>query len=344
MADSSAATIGKVNAAELVRLHGLMRLSVAVTGAFTLSEAMGWLPTFLAPLLAAVMLANLPAALPFKAGLSIILVMSASAFISYILPSLLQHRPEILFGLIGLIIFLSFAILASGKAQLPVTLLLICIATIPVMTLVAPQQAEVLPKAYARGIALAVAAVWVVHAIWPRTAAVAAPQAAPTAAFSPIALAMVGTAIVLPMMLVFLMFSITDALPVLITTIFLVVNFDPKRGAKQALAMMVGNFVGGMIALIAYHLLQIAPSLVTLGLLIFLISVQFAMRIERGGPQASVSLITLNQVLVILSLGIASSTSNAGLWITRLFQFALASMFAVAMMTLAWSRRSSAQQ
>ena len=324
--------------AELARLHGLLRFSVATTGTFAISEAMGWFPTFLAPVLAAVILASLPTALPFKAGLAVILVMTGSAFVAYVLPSLLQYRPEILFGLLGLIIFISFAILATGRGQLPITLLLICMATIPIMTLVAPQQAGALPKAYARGMAVAVAAVWVVHTFWPRT--LPAPMKPPvTQDLSPLALAVAGTAIVLPLMLVYLMFGITDALPVLITTIFLVVNFDARRGAMQGAAMLIGNFVGGMIAITAYHLLQIAPSLATLTLLAFLISVMFALRIEKGGPQAGVALVTFNQVMIILSLGIASSTSNAGLWFTRLLQFALAVTFAVAMMTLAWSRR-----
>ena len=343
MASAGTAIIQDHDPAELARLHGLLRFSVAVTATYAISEAMGWYPTFLAPVLAAVILANLPAALPFKAGLAVTLVMAASAFIAYVLPSLLQHRPEILFGLLGLIVFVIFAILASGRGQLPATLLLICVATIPIVTLVAPQQAAALPKAYARGMAVAVVAVWLVYAIWPKTLPAHAKPAV-AHGLSPIRLATAGTAIVLPLMLVYLMFGITDALPILITTIFLVVNFDPQRGALHGLAMLIGNFVGGLIALTAYHVLQIAPSLATLTLLFFLISVMFALRIEGGGPRAAVGLITFNQVAIILSIGIASSTSNAGLWITRLFQFALAVTFAVAMMTLAWSRRPSASQ
>ena len=343
MATADSAQTFPADGLQVAYLHGVLRLSAAVTATYVIGEAMGWFPSFLAPLLAAVILTSLPKALPLKAGVMIILVMTGSAYFSYILPSLMQQVPTVLFGVIGLIIFASFALLASGKGQLPLTLLLICIATIPIMTLVSPQYAAALPKAYSRGIVMAVAAVWIVHAIWPRTlpAAAASPSAA---GLPPARLALAGTAIVLPIMLVYLMYGITDALPVLITTIFLVANFDTKRGAAHGAAMMIGNFIGGIAALIAFHLLQIAPALATLALLLFAITAVFAIQMQKGGPQAPVMLLTLNQTLIILGLALANGSSNSGLWGTRLLQFGLACAFAVGMMTLILPRPSPTQK
>lgn len=318
---------------QLARTHGMLRISTAVTGTYVIGEAFGWFPSFLAPLLAAVILSGLPAALPFKAGIALIAMMSLSAYFAYILASLLLLTPIILFGVIGVIIFICFGMLASGKGQLPITLLLISIATIPIITLVAPQQAAAMPKSFTQAIMLAVAAVWVVHAFWTRTLP-PGQAAAPARGLPAHRLALAGTLIVLPIMLVYLMYGITDALPVLMTTIFLVINFDVRRGAQQGLAMLLGNFVGGIIAMIAYRLLVVAPNLWTLALLIFVITAILAARILKGGPQGAVSLLTLNQSLIILGLAIAQGTSNSGLWLTRLFQFAIACAFAVAMMTL----------
>ena len=42
------------------RLHTFVRFSTGVTVAFILSEAMGWAPTFLAPVLFAVLVTSLP--------------------------------------------------------------------------------------------------------------------------------------------------------------------------------------------------------------------------------------------------------------------------------------------
>ena len=79
------------------------------------------------------------------------------------------------------------------------------------------------------------------------------PAAAPV--HSPVSHALVGTAVVMPVMLVYLLFGIADALPVLVTTVLLVANFDPRQGATQGLAMMLGNFIGGLIGMVAFHLL-----------------------------------------------------------------------------------------
>lgn len=330
---TAAALPARADEIRVARLHGVLRISTAVTATYVIGEAMGWFPSFLAPLLAAVILASLPKALPLKAGAVVIAIMSFSAYFAYILTSLMLQTPTFLYGVIGIIIFLCFGMLASGKGQLPMTLLLICIATIPIITLIAPEQAGAMAKAYARGIIMAVASVWVVHATWPKTLPTAASPPM-TPGLPPVRLAIAGTLIVLPIMLLYLMYGITDAIPVLMTTIFLVINFDTKRGAQHGLAMMIGNFVGGIVALIAYHLLVIAPALASFGLLIFLITAFFATKMEKGGPQAAVMLLSLNQSLIIFGLALAQGPSNAGLWATRLFQFGLACIFAVAMMTL----------
>lgn len=313
--------------------HALLRFAAGTTAAFVLSEAMGWYPSFLAPLLAAMLLANVPAALPVKAGLALMIVQAGGAFAAFTLASLLIQGPFVLFGVVGLVLFACFANLARGAAMLPILLILVAFATIPIVTLASPQQAGALPLAFARSMAVAVCMVWAAHALLPKTAA-AQPPAPVVALEWPVARAVVSTAIVLPLMLVFLLYAITDALPVIITTVVLVTTFDPRRGATQAAAMMLGNFIGGASAAIALAALQLAPSLVTLALITFLIGSLFASRIGRGGPGGAVSLVTYNQAMVMFGLALLPGGADTGLWMTRLFQFGLAGMFAVGMMTL----------
>ncbi|RJF93851.1 DUF2955 domain-containing protein [Sphingomonas cavernae] len=324
------------------RLHWVLRFGAGIAVAFVLSEAMGWYPTFLAPVLVATLLANLPGSPPFKAGLSLVLVMAAAALVAFLLPSLLRGAPQILFGAIALIVFLAFAAMAQGRARLPALLLLMCVATVPVIAMVQPQLAGFLPVALVRAAAVAVLVVWGAYALWPHVAPrAAAPVPAPIA--SPVATALMGTAIVMPLMLVYLMFGLTDALPVLVTTVLLVANLDPQRGAMHGLAMMLGNLIGGLVGVFAYALLQIAPSLITLALITFIVAMAFGARIEKGGPKAAVGLITCNSCLIILSSAILSGPSNSGIWIARLSQFALACTFAIGMMGLLWRNSARAR-
>ena len=157
--------------------------------------------------------------------------------------------------------------LERGRAKLPATLLLLSIATVPVIAMIAPAQAGFLPVALARSMAIAVVILWGVYLLWPRVVARTAPPPAEPIG-SPVGAALVGTAVVMPVMLVYLLFGIADALPVLVTVVLLVANFDPQQGAMQGLGMMIGNLLGGLIVLVAFFLLAMAPSLVILALLI----------------------------------------------------------------------------
>ena len=124
----------RLDPVEAARLHFVLRFSVGTTAAFIACECMGWQPSALAPVLTGVLLANLPVSPPLKVGLVLVLVMAISAWLAFFLTTLLSQTPTLLFGVIGLIMFLAFAGLAQAKAQLPLTLLLMCMTVVPVVT------------------------------------------------------------------------------------------------------------------------------------------------------------------------------------------------------------------
>lgn len=318
--------------AEAARIQSILRFAVGTTGAFVASQAAGWSPTFFPPLLAGVLLANLPGSPPLKMGLALIAVQGLSAYLAYILTALLHEIPLVLFGIIAVILLISFFALARGAALMPVLLSLISFSTIPIIAMIAPKQAEVLPLAYTRAMLIAIVAIWLVFAIWPRNPPAKAPAIQAMLEF-PFAMAVTGVAIVLPLMLLYLMYGITDALPILITTVVLVINFDPRRSAMQGMVMMLGNFFGGAIALFACELLEIAPSLTMLALITLLIALFFAIRVERGGAAGAIGLVTFNQAIILFGLALESPDSSSGLWLTRLVQFGIACTFAVGMIS-----------
>jgi hypothetical protein len=105
------------------------------------------------------------------------------------------------------------------------TLLLICMAVVPVVTLTVSQFAGILPAMLVRGMALAVIFTWIGFAIWPLPPMKAPDPPAPPSDF-PVAAALVGTAIVMPLVLVYLLFGLTDAIPVLLTTVLIVAKME----------------------------------------------------------------------------------------------------------------------
>jgi hypothetical protein len=319
------------------RLHYILRFAVGTTASFVICEYMGWQPSALAAVLSGIMLAKLPVAPPLKVGVALAMVMVISAWFFMALTMWLQEAPYILFGLIGVILFISFYMLAQAKAQLPLTLMLICVTLMPVITLTYPDQAPGMRRILSQAMIWAVIMAWVMHAFWPKVAKVA-PAPPQQAVGAPTATALVGTFIVLPVMLIYWLFGLTDAMPVLIQVVLLVAKMEEERSRATAFAKLTSNFLGGFVGLGAYLVLGIAPTLVTFGLIVFILSMWFGYQISKGGVRGSNAELAFNATMVIFGLFLLKGDTNAGAWFARLVQFFIGCSFAVGMMALLWPR------
>jgi hypothetical protein len=322
-------------------LQAALRFAAGVTLAFVVSEAMRWSPSFLAPVFTAVLLTNLPIRPTLKMCMGLMIVITVASLFALALSSLLRGTPTVMLGLIALCVFAAFLAIVSGRPALPAMLLLICLATIPVVVMIAPAQAGTLPAALIRSMLVALVTIQVVYLPWPLIAAPRPPPPPPARSASPGALAAAGVAIVMPLMLVYLLFGLADVLPVMIATVMLVANFDLQRGRMHALGMIVGNSVGGLLGLLLHTVLVTTPTLPFLSVLMFAVLLGFGQRTSVGGPAAGLAMLTCNAMLIILSTAISSDTATLSLWLIRVLQFALAGAFAVGTMSLVWHRREA---
>jgi hypothetical protein len=319
-------------------LQATLRFAVGVTAAFVLCESLQWTPSFLAPVLTAVLLTSLPMRPPLKMAIGLMVVMTVTSLFAFAIASLLRDMPIVLFGLISLCVFLAFYTMLNGRPPLPALLLLICLATIPVVVMIAPAQASILPMALIRSMAVALLTIWAVYLLWPLTPPPKAAPAPPPGTTAPVTMALGGVAVVMPLMLVYLLFGLADVLPVMIATVMLVVNFDLQRGRMHALGMIIGNFAGGLLGALLNTLLFTMPTLPFLSGLLFVLLLGFGQRVSAAGPAAGVALLACNAMLIILSTAISSESASLSLWLIRVLQFALAGAFAVGMMSLIWHR------
>lgn len=322
-------------------LQATLRFAVGVTAAFVVCEVMQWAPSFIAPMLTAVLLTNLPMQPPLKMALGLMVVMTVTALFAFAIASLLRHIPLVLFGVIALCVFLAFHTMLSGRPPLPSLLLLICLATIPVVVMIAPAQAGALPLALIRGMAVALVTIWLVYLPWPMPPVRKPAPGASAVSVSSVTVALGGVFIVMPLMLVYLLFGLADVLPVMIATVMLVANFDLERGRMHAMGMIVGNFLGGLLGLLLHTLLVSTPTVPFMSGWLFLANLGFGQRISAGGPTSGVAVLTCNAMLIILSTAISSDSSSLSLWMARVLQFALAGAFSVSMMSLIWHRATS---
>lgn len=322
---------------DLARTHATLRFAFGVTLALVASELLQWTPTFLGPVLAGVLLVNVPIRPPVKLAVGFVAIIAASALIAMLLSTALVRSPLILFGVAAVVVFRSLYVIAEGRSPVAPLLLLVCLTTIPVIALQSSAIAAAFAYALVRATCLAVFVVWISYLLWPRVRPPRPPaKAAPLPPDMRLRSALLGTAILTPLMLLFLMFGIADALPVLVATTMIVVNLDFQRGRMQAVALVAGNIAGGIAALVLIVLLAMHPSLISLTLLTALMALAFGWRIAAGDGLAPVLLVACNATLIVFTSTLLTDKGTMDVWVTRLTQFVVAGAFTVGMMTLLW--------
>ena len=329
-------------APDLARTHATLRFAFGVTVALVVCELLQWVPTFLGPVLTAVLLVNIPVRPPLKVAVGLIAIIAAAALVALVLSTALLPSPPIMFGVAAVVVFRALYSIAEGRKPLAPLLLLICVTTIPVIALQSPAIAASFAYALVRAMVLAILVIWISYLLWPRVPPPRPPgPAAPLPPDTRLKSALLGTAILAPLMLLYLMFGITDALPVLVATTMIVTNLDFQRGRMQALALVAGNIGGGIVALVFIVLLAMQSSLLSLTLLTALLALAYGWRISLGDPLAPVVLVACNATLIVFTTSLLSDTGTLSVWVTRLTQFVVAGAFTIGMMTLLWPVKRS---
>jgi hypothetical protein len=322
---------------ERARLHATLRYAVGVSVPYVFCEFMQWTPTFLGAVLASAVIANLPMRPPLKLGLVLILSMAIAALYAALLTSLLRFSPGVMFGVIALSMFLAFHGMLTGRAKLPMMLITLCLATIPVIVMVQPAAAGPVSRTMLFGIVIAILATWLAWALFPRMMPPAAPPPGGGLPSNANAIALMGTAAVLPQMLACLMFGVTEALPMLVASVMIVTNFDQALGRKKAMNLILANFAGGVFAIPLHAVLLTTPTLPFLALLLFAALLGFGRWIAAGGPDKATAMTACNAMMIIFGSANAAGPGSMSLWLTRMTMFTLAGLFAVGMMSLVFA-------
>jgi hypothetical protein len=317
--------------------HTVLRFAFGVTLAFVVAELMEWTPPFLSPVLTCVVLANIPMRPPLKVAAGFSLVIGASAFLGLMLSYAFRGAPHILFGVSTLIVFLALYALAMGASRLAPLFILICTTAVPVVGMQSLVVAEHFAVAFAAGACFAIFMAWVSWLLFPKaTPPRAAPAAVPLSPALAIRIALLGTAILAPLMLAYLMLGLYTALPVMVGTVMIVATLDFHLGRKQATLRVIANLAGGVSSVIVLVLLAVHPTLATFTLLVLASALLFGWRISHGDPMAQLLIVACNGYLIVFGTSLHSDAGTFSVWLTRVNYFFLAGLFTIGMMALLW--------
>ncbi|UCH84680.1 MAG: FUSC family protein, partial [Candidatus Latescibacterota bacterium] len=177
--------------------------------------------------------------------------------------------------------------------------------------------------------------VWLAYGIFPDPVGLSAQNTAPASAQTPneaerVRDSLLSTVVVLPVMVLFYCFEFVSSLLVLIFIALLSMQPSFAKNFKAGFALIIGNVIGGVAAIVFYNLLVIVPEFVFLIVLTLLAGLVFGTRVFSGKKTAPLYGMAFSTVLLVIG-SVTSSTDDAGSKVyTRIAQIMLAVAYVVA--------------
>jgi hypothetical protein len=335
----SAAAIGAVP--RLTAAQSLvLRVAFAATFGFAIALALHWEFSFLAPMLAIQILSAAPRAPGLRQGLAIPLVIYIATTAALAISTLLFDARVVLVAMVGLVICWSFYGQRRGAPGVIILLLQVSFCAVPLMSAVSLDLAHSFADFLQRGSVAAIGTVWIAHALFP------APPPAQPAAAPPKALglppafaarvAITDTAILLPLLVNFMIGGDVNNLVILVTTLNLLRELQPGPSGRVAVGLLIGNVLGGALAVVAQQFVIVGDTLLLFLLTIFLAGLGFAGRLVRGGPSAPIFALAFAAFLLLMGLAITPLPGGSEeSFVLRVLKIGLASAYALGALSLA---------
>ena len=336
-AESAAAQGALANRQPDLRMVRTIRYAVGTALAVALAMGIDWQLSYLTPILALSFLAP-PAQRPDPKGMAafigiVALASGAGVFVS----ATLLVYPVAFLLVEGLLLFLLFYRNARGAPPLQTTFLMIALTVIPVLALQSMALAVGVAQGLVMGAAGAMGSVWLAYVLIPDPVAEepstpdGASASGKPALPSPeqcISRAWINTIVVFPVVALYLYTGLTSVL-VLVFIALLSVQPDVTTGTKAGRALIVGNAIGGLAAIVMFELLVMVPEFVFLILITLLAGLLFGGKLFSGAPTAPLFGMAFSTMLiVVLSATSAYGEADTKAWI-RVLQIIAAVVYLV---------------
>jgi hypothetical protein len=134
--------------------------------------------------------------------------------------------------------------------------------------------------------------------------------------------------VIMPVLLLFFIFSLTDAMLILIFVTLLSMN-PAFAGKKAGIALIIANLGGGLAAIAVFNLLTVVSELYFLGFLTLFFGLFFGEKLFSNRPLSNLSGTAYSTFLLVLG-NVTSTAGEAGaiVW-TRIFQLAVVVVYLV---------------
>ena len=300
--------------------------------------AMGfdWLMAFLLPVLSLSFLApgGKPPAL--KGGLFFVGSLAVACYLGLALSYLFLTMPPIHILVTFLLLFHIFYTRHPLINALVKVWLIIAILLIPNLALQSMALAKLIAVTLVWNAACAILLIWVIYLVLPDNTVVQGGETTPAQAPQEITkkerfiTALTSTLVIMPVYLVFYFATIPNALLILVFVAMLSMQPAFAKDWKAGKALIFGNTVGGLAAIVGFNIFTIVPDYSFLIVVVLLTGLIFGQYVFGTSPLASVYGMAFSTFLLVIGSVTASDSDGAGgkVW-SRVWQIMIAVVYVV---------------
>ena len=313
----------------------VMRYAVGATLCMGVALGLGYPLAFLTPVLALGFLAA-PAPLGLRAGLGLLTTIGGACLVGLALVRFLLPYPLIYIPFMGLLLFRIYYAKASGASPLLVIWLLIALMALPLVAMETSQAAAGVAIGILFGAIMTVLLVWLIWTLLPDPPATAvtgtaspAPAAPAPSAAEKFRNAALSAAIVFPLMTLFTILEQSDSVLILIFVAILSLQPGVVGSLERGKALILGNALGGVVAIIFYEFLVMVPLFPFMLMLTLLCGLVFGAQLFSGRKSGPLFGSGFSTVLLIIASTTGSSGEADAKVITRVLQIMTAVIYVV---------------
>jgi hypothetical protein len=294
-----------------------LRLAFGTATGFAVANALSWPASLLTPIMFIQLSVGLRACPTLGSAAAVIAAVAACVGIGWLVTTVVGI-PSLCVLLIAMLLFIAFYVQA-GRGGLAPFVLMVAVSVLPVLALQAAEAATVVAAELIRASIAAFFLLWATWAAFPDqqtvTTLLPPPRAAASVASSQarVRVALVNTAVLMPVEIAFLLFDLTNAMVALITTIAIVRTQTHAVRLGMVGGLLQGNVLAGLAAFGAGSLIMAWPSLPMLFFSVLLVALLFADRLTVAEPDRSPTYVVgLTSSIALLDGSLSAFSEGAG--------------------------------
>ncbi|MHA2707827.1 DUF2955 domain-containing protein [Vibrio owensii] len=307
----------------------ILRFTIGVGLAVFLAAWINWQLAFVAPVFTAKFLVDKPN-LHRETIYELLLALIATMGLGLLLSGGITQYPIVLLIAVGLMIAWGYYLFTDPKWNLFATILLIAVLMLPFMAINNPAISVVLASGLAISGAVSVAIFALVHINLPEPDSEFAGYAAPPigkeqrwhASFR-------AMLISFPVVCFFFVFQISEALLTMMFVALLSLMITSEKSVKLSAFLIISNGIGGILAILAFSILAIVPSIFFYTAFIALLAVLIGKKIYTVREKAPIFATAFSTLLVLIGSTLMSSGDIDSNTFIRIFQLVLVGTYMI---------------